>query len=86
MLPRGFAGPGIHGEFTVKNKDGTYSTIVSQCGTVQSVSDSNITVKSDDGFTQGYAINSSTTIVMLPDSGMGKKASGHRRKPLRPRT
>ncbi|GAB3563518.1 hypothetical protein GCM10027405_18220 [Arthrobacter alkaliphilus] len=73
VLPRGFAGPGIHGEFTVKNKDGTYSTIVSQRGTVQTVSDSSITVKSDDGFTQAYAINSSTTIFMLPASGTGKQ-------------
>ncbi|BAS13262.1 hypothetical protein AHiyo8_15650 [Arthrobacter sp. Hiyo8] len=71
MLPRGIAGPGIHGEFTVKNKDGSYTTLVSQRGTVQSVSDSSISVKSDDGFTQSYAITSSTTIVKLPASGTG---------------
>lgn len=70
-LPRGFAGAGIHGEFTVKNKDGTFTTIVTQRGTVQSVSDSNITVKSDDGFTQGYAITSSTTIVKIAAPGTG---------------
>lgn len=71
VLPRGIAGPGIHGEFTVKNKDGSYTTLVSQRGTVQSVSDSSISVKSDDGFTQSYAITSSTTIVKLPASGTG---------------
>ncbi|MGO4584990.1 hypothetical protein AB4Z38_14030 [Arthrobacter sp. 2RAF6] len=71
VLPRGFAGPGIHGEFTVKNKDGTYTTLVSQRGTVQSVSDSSIFVKSDDGFTQSYAITPSTTIVKLPAAGSG---------------
>ncbi|MCZ9881490.1 DUF5666 domain-containing protein [Arthrobacter sp. B2a2-09] len=71
VLPRGFAGPGIHGEFTVKNKDGSFTTLVSQRGTVQSVSDSSISVKSDDGFTQSYAITSSTTIVKLPAAGTG---------------
>lgn len=79
VLPRGFAGPGIHGEFTVKNKDGSYTTLVSQRGTVQSVSDSSISVKSDDGFTQSYAINSSTTILKLPDSGTGTQG---RKPPL----
>ncbi|GAA5195237.1 hypothetical protein GCM10023346_24640 [Arthrobacter gyeryongensis] len=71
VLPRGFAGPGMHGEFTVKNKDGSYTTLVSQRGTVQSVSDSSISVKSDDGFTQSYAITSSTTIVRFPAAGTG---------------
>jgi hypothetical protein len=73
----GFAGLGIHGEFTVKNRDGTYTTIVTQVGTVQSVSasqsvsESTITVKSDDGFTQSYAIASSTSIARIPGSGTG---------------
>lgn len=71
VLPRGIAGPGIHGEFTVKNKDGSYTTLVSQRGTVQSVSDSSISVKSDDGFTQSYAITSSTTIARFPAAGTG---------------
>ncbi|WP_205571699.1 hypothetical protein [Arthrobacter celericrescens] len=65
-LAHGFAGMGIHGEFTVKNNDGTYTTIVTQTGTVQSAGDSNVTVKSDDGFTQSYAIASSTSIVRIP--------------------
>jgi hypothetical protein len=71
VLPGGLAGPGIHGEFTVKNNDGTYTTLVTQRGTVQSVSDSSISVKSDDGFMQSFAITSSTTIVKLPASGTG---------------
>lgn len=71
VLPRGVAGPGIHGEFTVKNKDGSYTTLVTQRGTVQSVSDTSISVKSDDGFTQSFAITTSTTIVKLPASGTG---------------
>lgn len=71
VLPRGFVGAGIHGEFTVKNKDGSYTTLVTQRGTVQSVSDTSISVKSDDGFTQSFAITTSTTIVKLPASGTG---------------
>ncbi|MCX2749741.1 hypothetical protein OOZ51_18275 [Arthrobacter sp. MI7-26] len=71
VLPRSFAGPEIHGEFTVKNKDGTFTTMVTQRGAVQSVSDSNISVKSDDGFTQNYAITSSTSIVKFPAAGTG---------------
>ncbi len=71
VLPRGIAGSGIHGEFTVKNKDGSYTTLVTQRGTVQSVSDTSISVKSDDGFTQSFAITTSTTIVKLPASGTG---------------
>ncbi len=71
VLPRGFAGPGIHGEFTVKNKDGSYTTLVTQRGTVQSVSDTGISVKSDDGFTQSFAITTSTTIVKIPAAGTG---------------
>lgn len=59
-------GQGLHGEFTVKDKDGNYRTVVTQSGSVESVSDSSITVKSEDGFTQGYAINGDTRIVKVP--------------------
>ncbi|WP_136017885.1 hypothetical protein [Arthrobacter silvisoli] len=77
-LDHRFAGRGIHGEFTVKNDDGTFTTILAQTGAVQSVSDSNITVKSDDGFTQSYAIASSTSIARIPASRTGTEG----RKPL----
>lgn len=74
VLPRAFAGPEVHGEFTVKNKDGTFTTMVTQRGAVQSVSDSNISVKSDDGFTQSYAISSSTTIVKIASPATGTQS------------
>ena len=73
-LFHGFAGRGIHGEVTVKNNDGSYTTILMQTGTVQSVSDSAITVKSDDGFTQSYAIASSTSIARIPGAGTGTES------------
>ncbi|UVJ40806.1 DUF5666 domain-containing protein [Arthrobacter sp. CJ23] len=60
-------GHGIHGEFTVKDKDGNYRTVVTQSGAVESVNDSSITVKSEDGFTQSYAINGDTRIVKIPE-------------------
>jgi hypothetical protein len=59
-------GRGIHGEFTVKNQDGTYRIVLTQRGKIESVSSTSITVKSDDGFTQSYAINSDTRISRMP--------------------
>jgi len=78
VMPRVLPGREIHGEFTVKNNDGSYTTLVTQAGTVQSVNGSNITVKSEDGFTQSYAIASTTAIVKIPDSGTGTQG----RRPL----
>lgn len=52
----------IHGEFVVKNADGTYSTHVDVNGAATAVSASSITVKADDGFTATFAINSTTEV------------------------
>ncbi|XAS73653.1 DUF5666 domain-containing protein [Micrococcaceae bacterium Sec5.1] len=57
---------GIHGEHVVKEQDGTFRTVVTQTGKIASVSDSEITVKSEDGFTQSYAIDSGTHISRIP--------------------
>src|SRR5204862_2692766 len=46
----GFGGPGIHGENTVNGPNGGYETLDSQVGQVTAVSNSSITVKSEDGF------------------------------------
>ena len=50
----------LHGQMTVKKADGTIQTVFVQRGTVTDVSDTKVTVKSDDGFTQSYTLNSST--------------------------
>ncbi|MEA5454676.1 hypothetical protein SPF06_08085 [Sinomonas sp. JGH33] len=50
----------LHGQMTVKKPDGTIQTIFVQRGTVTDVSDTKVTVKSDDGFTQTYVLNTST--------------------------
>lgn len=59
-------GQQIHGEHVIKNQDGTFRTVITQAGTIDSVSASDVTVKSEDGFTQRYAINSDTRISKIP--------------------
>lgn len=59
----------LHGEGVVKNPDGTFQTKLEQRGTVESVSDSGITVKSEDGFSQTYAVNGDTKIIKVPAAG-----------------
>lgn len=59
-------GHAIHGEHVVKQQDGTYRTVVTQAGTIEAVSDSEVTVKSEDGFTQRYAITAETSIAKVP--------------------
>ncbi|HET7140803.1 MAG TPA: DUF5666 domain-containing protein [Arthrobacter sp.] len=56
----------LHGESVVKKADGTLETVVSQQGTVDAVSATSVTVKSEDGFTQSYTINGDTRIVKIP--------------------
>ncbi len=67
--PFGMFGMGgtIHGSFTVKGPSGTYETFDTQYGTAEAVSSSSITVKSADGFSQTYAVGSSTIVLAEPD-------------------
>lgn len=70
------SGQAVHGEHVVKDADGTFRTIITQAGTIESVSSSEVTVKSEDGFSQRYGINSDTKITKvsadLPRNGRGK--------------
>jgi hypothetical protein len=57
----GRAGPGgpapagaLHGEFVVPDRDGGYTTEVTQTGVVTAVSNGSLTARSQDGFTQTY--------------------------------
>ena len=63
----------LHGEGVVKNPDGTFQAVLEQRGTVESVSDSAITVKSEDGFSQAYAVNGDTRITVIPKAADGKR-------------
>lgn len=46
----------LHGEFVVPDGNGAYSTVLTQTGVLTSVSDTSITAKSADGFTQTYTV------------------------------
>ncbi len=69
----------------VKKADGTFETQLSQHGTVDSVSGTSVTVKSEDGFTQTYAVNGETKIIKVPARAAdGSPAKGDDGKRLRP--
>jgi hypothetical protein len=56
--PGRWGGPAgaIHGEFVVPDGNGAYTTVLTQTGVLTAVSDTSITAKSADGFTQIYTI------------------------------
>jgi hypothetical protein len=70
----GFGG-GIHGQFTVPAPNGGYQTILTQIGTVDSVSASSITVKSEDGYTHTYSVDNNT-LVAAGNNGITDVAKG----------
>ncbi|WP_426998717.1 hypothetical protein [Pseudarthrobacter sp. N5] len=75
----------LHSERVVKKPDGTFETQLRQKGTVESVSDSAITVKSEDGFSQNYTITADTKIVKIPaPAADGTPAKGDDGKRLLP--
>lgn len=75
----------LHGESVVKKADGTFETVLVQQGTVEAVNESSVTVKSEDGFTQSYAVNADTKIVKVPaPAADGTPAKGDDGKRLKP--
>ena len=70
-----FGGGSIHGQFTVPAPGGGYQTILTQIGTVQSVSGSSITVKSEDGYTHTYSVDNDT-LVAAGNNGITDVAKG----------
>src|SRR5215468_184350 len=52
----------LHGERVVKDKDGTIITVDVQRGTVTAVSESSMTVRSSDGTTWTWTLNSDTRV------------------------
>lgn len=66
LTPTERRGQPIHGEHVVKQPDGSYRTILTQAGSIESISDTEITVKSDDGFTQRYVITAEARVSKLP--------------------
>ena len=58
--PDGWRGPAapLHGEFVVADENGGYVTELIQTGVLTAASDTSITARSVDGFTQTYAVGS----------------------------
>jgi hypothetical protein len=52
----------LHSESVVKKADGTFQTILEQRGTAEAVSGTSITVKSEDGYSQTYAVSADTKV------------------------
>jgi hypothetical protein len=65
----------VHGQVTIREKNGTYETVDVQQGTVTAVSSSSLTIKSADGYTATYAVSSSIT-VDTKTAGIGSVKSG----------
>lgn len=76
-LPGRFGmGMGLHGEFVVKQSDGSgYQTVATQVGEVTAVSSSSITVKSEDGYSRTYAVTADTLVNSTRD-GIGAVEKG----------
>lgn len=84
----------LHGDGVVKKADGTFQTVLEQRGTVESVSDAAITVKSEDGYSQTYTVNGDTKVTRMPapadgatpspDATASPEAKGDDGKRLRP--
>ena len=68
-------GHGLHGEVTVKKSDGTFSTIVSQRGTVTEITGTKLTVRSEDGYEHSYTLNAQTGIRAAADRDTALAAS-----------
>ncbi len=75
LVAGGFAGRGLHGSFVVEDPDGGYQTVLTQQGTATDVSETSITVRSDDGFVATYRLTDES-IVMSGPSGTDAIAKG----------
>jgi Domain of unknown function (DUF5666) len=75
----------LHSEGVVKKADGTFQTVLEQRGTVEAVSDTSITVRSEDGYSQTYTVNAETKIKQVPapaaDGSSATPDGGKRLKP-----
>lgn len=75
----------LHSESVVKKADGTFETHLNQQGTVEAVSENSVTVKSEDGFTQSYAVSAETKVIKFPaPAADGSPATGDDGKRLKP--
>lgn len=67
--PRGHGGHkglghrAVHGEVTVRGKDGAFRTVATQLGDVTALTATSVTVRSEDGFVRTYVRDSSTKVA-----------------------
>jgi hypothetical protein len=75
LLGHGMGGPGmvgpmlgrgLHGSVVVEKPGGGYQTVLTQQGTATAVSDTSITVKSDDGFVATYRLTDESMVLSGP--------------------
>jgi hypothetical protein len=59
----GFLGEPVHGEMVIKKSDGSFLTVTNQRGDVTAVSSDSITLHSEDGYDQTYAVDSDTKVI-----------------------
>jgi hypothetical protein len=67
----------IHGQLVVPKPGGGYQTVTVQMGTVTSISQSQVAVKSEDGFARTYTIDDNTR-VCAGRSGLSGVTTGHK--------
>jgi hypothetical protein len=58
----GAGGPVLHGEFVVQAPGGTTTTVIVQTGTITARGANGITVRSTDGYTLAWVLDSSTSV------------------------
>ena len=73
----GLAGRMLHGEVTVQTKDGVQTFLV-QRGTVTAVGSDSVTVKSSDGFTRTWKVDSSTKFGKVGRTSLAQIRTGDR--------
>ena len=54
---------GLHGSYVVEDPDGGYRTMVTQRGEVTAVSDTSLTVRSEDGYDATYRLTDDTLVL-----------------------
>lgn len=73
-----------HGESVVRKADGTFQTVLEQQGTVEAAGSTSVTVKSEDGFSQEYAVTADTRISSVPPASGGTGSTDDDGRRLRP--
>jgi hypothetical protein len=63
--PSPSADTALHAEFVVSDRDGGYTTMVSQTGTVTAIDAKTVTARSADGYVQTYVVPSAATAAQF---------------------